>query len=772
MNLENYQSKIKELLLARSDPYYNDLFDKILATETPSDKFLIKMEITRLSKPCQRIIDLRDKSVLECKPFFYKNTQHYLCLHAKDDFEKSIEIYNEYTIGVFEYVSQEHLKRKKQLRDDTSSQKPTAKINQQCRLISLAETNKRSAPRMFFVSDVELEFDNGSKIEAQTTNISTSGLRIKLKSPTQLENKQIITVYFNGFKKEYIDNKALSPSKYQLVGQDALEETQYLYLTYIDNDQNLINFIQSFIRSNQYKYKIDVHYYYQLAKNKLLTHYYLSNSAKLVIALNQASPTPFLFSIENKQNKSLIEYWQFNNINNLYSLFSQSRSLELLSPTQDNIKTTLYSFTYQDKGIKYYFSATEEELITNNMKGLFIHYGCRKKSWRVYNLTATKYQHHHNENIQLTAHNKQLDNITHLVTLEEIKQSPSVSGNISGEDLNTLNKFVHYNHIQANQNTLRLMPNERRQELRHKYKSNITVDFADISYRAKILDLSLSGLKIKLQSTININNGEQITINLKDLQKVSQKFNLSGMQYTLISHNADNVLHLQVADEKTRLLAKTFFTLLLTHNPNHFEVISTLDSQIALINDLSQIQGSGHLSSVFFVKKEKHRFNIKYAALERIDSPLNALFRILNNDRSKNELNTTPITNNNLYRRLISTPLNANKSNQAGTVIESIIYVVVTPKRNNQWRIKSFLDEDFKSVKERNNFIMYSKERSQVYILHYRLTALNRPDFSIIQKEMSVISKFALHLTKKLQEDLQAMCGLIEITDCTKVSKI
>jgi len=771
MNLNNYESQIKELLLARRDPYYSDLFDKILSGESASDKFLIKMEITRLSKPCQRIIDLRDKSLLECTPFTYKDTLHYLNLHAKEDFEKSIEIYTEYTIGVFEYVNKQHLKRKKQLQNDKSKQILATAINHQCQLISLSETNKRAAPRMFFVSDIELEFEDGAKTEAQTTNISISGLRVKLKDPIKLNGKQIIKISFTSLKREYVSIKALVSATYQLVGQNTLEDVQYLYLTYASDDQALVNFIQHFIRTNQYKYKIDVSYYYQLAKNKLLTHYYLTNSNKLVIALNCESSTPFLFSIENKQNKKLIEYWQSNNENNLYSLFNESRASALLNSEQDNIQTTLYSFTYQNNGIRYYLSATEEELVANNMKGLFIHYGCRKESWRVYNLTAIKYKHHYAESstTRIKIQNKQLSNITHLVTLEDISQSPRFSENISGQDLNVLNRFVHHNHIQGRQNTLQLIPEERRLEPRYKYQSNIEVVLADKPYPAQIIDLSSSGLKIKLQSPIDLKIGERLVINLTDLQKVSQKFTLSDMKYMLINQSAGNILHLQVADPKTHQLAKTFFALLIRHNPNHFEVLLPQNSQANLINDLRQIQGSGHVSCALFVKKEKHLFNIKYAALDRSDNPLKSLFSILSNN--KNEINTTPIINNKLYRRLISTPLNTNKLNEEGTIIESVIYVVATAQRADKWHIKSYLDEDFSSLKERDDFIEYSKERSQFYVLHYRLTNLNRPDFSIIQQEMDAISRFALHLTKKLQDDLLTMCGLIEITDCTKAFK-
>jgi len=771
MHLKNYQSQIQELLLVRSDPYYNDLFDKILSGESASDKFLIKMEITRLSKPCQRIIDLRDKSLLECKPFTYKNTLHYLDEHAKDDFEKCIDIYKEYTIGVFEYVSKEHLRRKKQLQNDKSAQTASTSINQQCQLISLSETNKRAAPRMFFVSDIELEFEDGTKTEAQTTNISISGLRVKLKDPIKISGKKIINVSFTGLKKEYIDSEALGLAHYTLVGQNTLEDIQYLYLNYNDNDRTFIKFIQDFIRANQHKYKIDVSYYYQLAKNKLLTHYYLTNSNKVVIALNVKSSTPYLFSIENKHNKKIIEYWQSNNENNFYSLFNESRSIALLSTNKDNIDTTLYSFTYQNNGTRYYLSATEEELIAKNMKGLFIHYGCRKESWRVYKLTARKYQHRHNEDLTTneSVDNNQLDSITHLITLEDITQRPRFSENISGQDLNALNRFVHHDNVLGNSNIRQLMPEERRQEARYQYRSNVSLIFADKSYPGEILDLSSSGLKIKLQTAVNIKLGTELIINLQDLQKVSQKFTLSDLHYTLINFDSNNVLHLHVADTKTHHITNTFFALLIKHNPNHFKKLPTQNSPTALSNDLSQINGSGHLSAAFFVKKEKHLFNIKYAALDNTDNPLKSLFSKLS--QNKNEINTTPIINNSLYRRLIATPLNANKTNEEETLMESIIYVVATPKRAHKWQIKSYLDEDFSSLKERDDFIQYSKERSQFYVLHYRLININRPDFSIIQQELNAISRFALHLTKKLQEDLQTLCGLIEITDCTQAFK-
>jgi hypothetical protein len=768
MDLNNYQSQIRGLLLVRNDPDFINIFNKVLTDESASDKFLIKMELNRLSKPCLRIIDLRGKVPQECEAFTYENTLHYLDDNAKEAFENSLKIYKQYTIGAFEYVINDHLKIKKELQSNKTTQADDALQNQQCELIYLSEKNKRAAPRMFFVSDIEIEFEDRSKQLAQTTNISISGLRIKLKDNIDISDREIIKVSFTGFKKEFTDSRCLSAAKYQLVGQDTVDNIQYIYLNYIDNSHDLIAFIQEFIRANQYKYKIDVYYYYQLAKNKLLTNYYLANAGKLVIALNCKSPTPFLFSLENNQNKEMINYWQFENENNLYSLFNESRSLQLLDSPYNHIKTTLYSFTYVNNGICHYLSATDEELLEKDIKELFIHYGCSKESWRVYNLSLEKY--HHEDNTIHPANNTQQNNellgsITHVATLEDITQRPRLSENISGKDLNELNQFVHHNNIDGHKNTLQLFPIERRDEPRYLYKSNIIVNFDGNNYPAKILNFSLSGLKIKLKTPIEMANEAQLTLNLVDLQKVSQKFSLSEMNYTLVHYGPANTLNLQVADKKTRQRAKSFFSLLIQHNRTRFEKIPTRQEQLSFSDELKIIEGAGHLSCALFVKKEKHLFNIKYAAIDETNKALKSLFtRLSDND---NEINVTPITNNLLYKRLISLPLNSKKENAVLT--ESLIYVKATQTRANKWKIKSYLNEDFTSLKERDDFIEYSKEKSQIYVLHYRLTALERPDFSIIQHEMNAISRFALHLTKKLKEELLAMNGLIEITDCTPV---
>lgn len=767
MDFNNYKLQIKELLLKKNDPSFNNFLNKILINESASDKFLIKMEINRLSTPCRRVIDLRGKVSSECFSFQYENTQHYLDKNTQKVFLNSIEVYGEYTVGTFEDVMAHQQAEKKDLQNKTSI--PTTGIypKNTCKLIHLSEKNQRAAPRMFFVSDIAIEFDDGTKIFAQTTNISISGLKVKLKNILKIKNKSKVNISFLSLQKDHPKVNVLSSVPYQLVHQETIDNSQYIYLNYANNDSHLISFIQAFIRNNQHKYKIDVHYYYQLAANKLLTNFYLENSSKLTVCLNSQSSTPFLFSLENKRNRAMINYWLTNDSNDLYSLFTQSRLQQLLSSSKKEVSTTLYSFTYVSNGISYYLSATEEELVDKEVKELFIHFGCNKDNWRIFNLSITNYHHSGEINHSISSKtNKQLlANISHISTLEDITFHPYISTETNKKDLNKLNQFVHHKITQDASNNFQLFPIESRKAPRYIFKSNIIITYGGTEYSAQIINFSLSGLMVKLKKALDIAETEELSVNLIDLQKVSPKVSLADLKYKLINTSPNNTLNLKVVNIESKKIVEHFFALLIEHNSEHFKTQPTQEEKLAFSDELIKIQGVSHLSCALFVNKEKNQFNVKFATVGEQNKAIKTLFTLFR--ENENEIDITPINNNNLYKRLISHPLHAKS--ESCILKETFIYIKTTQNEDEKWTMESFLNEDFQNRKEQNNFIKSSTANTQRYILHFRLTQLNPPDFSIVQHEVDAISRFALHLTKKLQDELHAMSGLIEITDCTEI---
>ena len=181
---------------------------------------------------------------------------------------------------------------------------------------------------------------------------------------------------------------------------------------------------------------------------------------------------------------------------------------------------------------------------------------------------------------------------------------------------------------------------------------------------------------------------------------------------------------------------------------------------------LIEIAEESFLNTVFFVSRLSARPTIEFSAIDVAKHPLKALFSL--NSENNDELNYKPIANNHLYERLVISPFKKVKDTDNEQVYkEALIYIKAIKNDQNHWEINSFLDEDFKSAKEKLAFIKDSQLNAKFYALHYRLTETPKMDLSCIKAEVRAISRFALHLTKKLEEELMAVEGIIEITDRT-----
>jgi hypothetical protein len=392
MDFKDYQSQIKELIALRNAPDFNDLLNKTFFGESTSDKFLVKMELHRLAKPCQRIIDLRDKVTEECQLFQQGQLKHYLTAETIKVLEDNIALYGLYTFGVFEAVHLYVAEKKQQKNKQLSAPKNTKPLDQ-CEFLKLSQKRQRTAPRMFFVSKIALYLADGKMISAHTSNISSTGIKVKLKEQLAIVNQTDLEVMFTGLqanhKSEILNNKIT----YQVVKQKLKEDTHYLYLKAVDENPLFTSFINVFIRTYQYKYKIDLHYYYQFVQTCALKNAYIAEMNTLPVYLDSRTSSPFLFALKNQANKNILNEWHCDGVNQLPALFNELRLTTLLAHSSEKPATTLYCFTHYSNGKNYFISASEEELTETGLKNLFIDYGSSKKSWRIYHLTLKPYQH-------------------------------------------------------------------------------------------------------------------------------------------------------------------------------------------------------------------------------------------------------------------------------------------------------------------------------------------------------------------------------------------
>ncbi|PKF60662.1 hypothetical protein CW745_14120 [Psychromonas sp. psych-6C06] len=769
MDLKAYQSQIKELIPLRQTPDFNELLDKILFGESNSDKFLIKMEINRLAKPCQRLIDLRDKVTEACTLFEIEGTKHYLTKATIPVLKDNIALYGLYTVGAFEAVHEFVSLQKSKLNKQNEIKKPKQTTKEQCEYLTLSQKNKRGAPRMFFVSEVLAETNDGLRFKAYTSNISVTGVKIKLEDDIRLANDELVSITFTGLALEYHDKVLSQAIQYRLVKQENdIDNHSYFYLNYHDSNDTFKSFISDFIRINQYKYKIDVHYYYQLAKISALKHSYLNGMAVLPIYLNEQSPTPLLFTLNNNTNNKISDAWQCDQIDQLPLLFDELRFVKLIAQMSKQQATTVYTFTHNVQGKQYFLSATEEELLEKGLKQLFINCGRSKVSWRVYHLTLRPLKYTSSTEQDITEPTPAIfKKVTHLATLQQLtKAYPfDINTKLDNNDVNQLNQFVHRaSDSKAKSKSFTLFSKERRKEERYLYKSEVKITDKKNNFSGHLIDFSLSGLKVKLKQISAFPIGAVLKISFTELQKISKSYPLKELKYRVIKTSPSNILHLQVCQKKSLEICQHFFSTLVKNNEKHFTCIPLQGAKQPTSKHLVDIAEESFLNAVFFISKIANKPTIKFSAIDSIHHSLHKLFSLKSD--TPYELNFYPLANNQLYERLVIEQFKDSEEKMVRK--EALIYVNVVRNSEGKWHIESFLDDDFNSEKAKVNFIKESQFTGGFYALHYRLTSLPSVDINTIKSEIRAISRFAIHLTKKLEEELKAVEGMIEITDRTE----
>lgn len=770
MNLKDYQTQIRTLIPLQNKSDFNSMLDKILFGVSNSDKFLIKMELNRLSKPCSRVIDLRDKVIEKTDQYTHLDVTHYLTASAEKELRSAIKLYDAYTVGAYEQVL-EHVQKVKQ----EQSGKKKVKLSPDTDLnitenIQLNNHSKQSAARMFFVSKITITFEDGSEYQANTSNISIAGLKVKLTERVNCLDDQLIQVVFTALGQEYKD-KVITGQKisYRLVKQQQEKTGFYLYLNLEDDKPAFVNFIRAFIRSNQYKYKLDVHYYFQLAREKSLKTSTLMAISTLPIYLNANNNDPILFMLRNTQNKDILNDWRCDNSNQLPFLFSPLRLAKLLTLAKPILTTTVYSFTYISEGEEFFLSATEEELKQDNLKHLFIEYGKSNSNWRCYHLTLQDYTYTAKMSYELTdIRPKLFSDITHVATLTEIATKEIIEKDIRTDksNYNLLNKFVHREKSKIYTPVYDLFPDELRKEERYSYSSSIKLNSGNDLCMGTLIDFSASGLKVQLEPRETLARRSTTLVDFVDLKKISKQFTLVNVEYRVVSSSPNNVYHLQIASRESYIAMHQFFSQLVKKNPTHFKEIPLKAQKQPVTARLHEVAEAALTPAFFYVSIQNGRPRISFSSIIETSIALKQLFNF--GCKSKYENNHIALSNNKLLEKLLIKPLKGSYSLEEPLEFERTIYVIKTQNDNKKWSIKSYLDEDFESKEDKRAFILKNKKQQQLQILHFRLSTIQAPSLAVISAELNIISCYAMHLGKRIEEEILDINAIIQITDRTQ----
>jgi len=607
-------------------------------TITPSDEFYIKSEIKRLSKPCARLIDLRNvTSGVSFEAFEWEGMVHILDKDSAQLFVKLVKEYEgEYTFGVYEGVYNAFRKNKAKAK----SQQFASDI--EIDTISLSDVYSRNEERMNLGVKVNIHpFDDipndlaekevsllldkhQGTIEsshgkaAKTVDISLSGLQIKHKSA--LRRKSFVFVRFTGleddflFKRKYIAYEVVKslPSN---------KENEYIVaLKQVDSPvhSEFRGFTKRLIYANKRRYKVNLDNTVKSVRSKLYEQFYLSRRNSLDVFVSKDTSVPYMLASDPCLD--MIDWFTQQHKENLSSLIMK-----------DNLagqgKRELYWVVLKKKSSKsasgFAFYST---ILSSELSYKFLAYALRTGMGKVFKVSVLETKGANpflTSSLPRSVHKQMgsgdiyryaphlktlLGNVSNLVTLKEVTNDQmdifdTHSIGITKSDLAKCSAY-HLNEISsASPEIVRLESNEFRKEDRFSISTSISTTYKGQAISGMSLDISGHGIAMKMDNKVTIKEGSELKLRFCDHVDTNSDFDLSNVPYKVISHK-DGILRLEALTSKGFVGVK-FWNKYITDNIDSLKILGAQESLCGLRRSLRNIVSQLHTSvPAFFTVKE------------------------------------------------------------------------------------------------------------------------------------------------------------------------
>ncbi|MFT4941500.1 MAG: hypothetical protein ACI88A_004570 [Paraglaciecola sp.] len=798
-DLEQYHDIIEQLKPMINEPEFNQVLNQVAASVPKQKRFLLKMELKRLARPCIRLIDLRGHVDGKCRIYQYEGKDHYLDDVAIEVFERQVRSFGEYTIGVHEAVvnteNNFRVMYKRQQAEKKNVNNPQSQKNiatdYQAKLIEFGNFAQRNEERMNYSVNIELFSELNKSIQATTIDISVSGLKIKVSKEHLFKPGERMIVQFRGLENDHSLDKRHG-IHYVVGAVEPGKDDQRLNLKRIFEmpTPTFDKFFERFIHGNKRRYKVNLDNTFDAIQNKTYEQYYIPSFASIPVFIekNDGVYTP-KFILANDCNRERIYFWS-NELQDLKIgyLFTDERIRQCLTLPLGQQETYIYVFNHFKNEKVYFYSATAEELNAKpNLKNVFLGYGSRKISWRIYKLQLTTMhpeQSYQPLSIADSVNNSvkrqnqkpaprlmaRLKKLSHIALLTDITDDVGTEHyqkiRINRDQLAQLKIFGHPRNRQPEPVSMfRFKYFNQRRETRFLLRTKILVKFDDIVLEGNTQDISVHGLKMELERFFHGKESSTVQISFPQLQKVTKKYELTELHYTVQHLTTErNILHLHVVENELHTTAKQFFDELIRTNRSKLRAYRDEEEIPGIGEALRNIYSNNVLNVAIFLRKEGVTFLPDAAATW---SPPNRLTSLLYFQAEPGNFNLYP-----LYRGLagkhdfIQSTMGKLKTSDQPILRE--LFVAYDPSMENiSEAIKSCFTDQFATSEQRRQFISQAMIHGQFIGIKMFLARAGRPDIETLQTELNYVGIYAVHRAKVLEEKLWNVSGVGDLVDVT-----
>ncbi len=806
-DLEKYSSIIEKLKPFVNEPDFNKVLQQYAGNIPNHKRFLIKMELKRLARPCTRVIDLRGRVSGKCEVFEHDNITHFLDETARDVFEQEVQTFGEYTLGVYESVTNTENNYRVMQQKELDEQQPTATADDEVAAEpeeskhsyivpshSFAYQAQRSEERMNFAVAIELFSERNKSTQGTTVDLSVSGLLFKTDQKEPFKIGDTYSVFFRGLEKEYaLDKRNGIPYVVAKVEKSGKEQRVGLKREQNSKTEYFTTFLEQFIKGNKRRYKVNIDNTLQAIRSKTYEQYYIPNFTSIPLYIEQVdgvfSPR---FVLTNDCNKSEIYYW--NNEHNELSLsylVNPKRLTHAIKKGLDEFYIFAFNNISSDK-VFFYSLSTAEVDSENALLRVFQGFASKKVSWRMYKVQLTEVDLNQSyrplslpndigDNVKrenqpppprLLA---KLKNITHVALITEVSDETSVQAYqkqpVAKSHLPLIKKLGHARtQTQPPIGLFRFKYQNLREEHRFQLRTPVVVSHLGVEITGITDDVSPKGLRIELDSTFNGGQFSIIEAAFPKLQSMTDKYTLKGLSYEVRNVSKDGrVLNLKTFQEDydTSIpVATQFFSELIKTNRSKLKMDRDEEEFPGMGEALKNIYANNVQNIGFFIRKEGIRLVPDAMTLPASITPLLSLFQY-GVEPGEDKMNTYP-----LYcaygadKEFITHSLkNMRMSNKP--LSRELFIRFDSSQATQEEAIKGRFSDTFDTLDEQKEYVNVALSSGHFYAIKIFIARTGRPDTDILRLEMGYVNMYAQHKVKSLEEGLWDIAGVGDIVDMT-----
>ena len=799
--LQQYQPLIEELKQQLGSPGFDQFFAQKTAQLSKPDQFLLKMEMSRLSQPIARFIDLRGQVSGEVKPYMYDGKQHFMDDLAITVFEQEIAKHGKYTLAVYEAVMNTdnnfRVMQKRAQQEDEEDDAPVVVSNHGAKLIKFASYESRIEERMNYAIKITVEVSRNNIISASTSDISLSGAKIKVHPKAVFEKGQLLTIRLVGLEQDF-ELGLKSGIQYEVVAVEPVSrEYQHVRLkrTFVENNPGFDEFLNSFIHGNKRRYKINLDNTMDAVVCKGYEQYYLPRVSSLFVFLNKVNDKLTLPSmVLTNENNAFIHYYFEDERKKscLYSIFNQKRLAYLNSLPNAVKEAILYTFTHSNGGKIYYYSAFDYELTKEpELASLFFGFGAKKDSWRAFKVQIMP-SYHEDAYIPLSLPSsagksleklnkrptprvqgfiQDVQNLMLLTDITDLKRTEIHKKNAF--DQSQVNLLKHFGHGKANTpphlEVVALEYVNLRAHKRYLYKTGALFN-ADTTtvIEGHTRDLSVMGLQIELNTATDAKKGDLIHIDLPELQNITKKHNLKGLRYQVMAvSKSKTIINLKVHKvTENKHPAIEFFTQLIEKNRSKLQACEESPKVPGLSTALRNMITKSVCQFPLYLHKESAHFNVGAVGRGLYPTKLHKVLESFNQNNQEH-IEISPVFPSNFIEDELSDAL--RKRTRQDKPLKYTLFLRFDPdKKTLSEAVKSQILRNEDSLDSLFLFIKKALRKEILFVFQLHVSKTGRPDTDYLANELKYVSHYALHKAKDLEEalwDVTGVCDLIDITD-------